>query len=380
MFTEELIRASKRNLDQVFTCGSAAGAGRFSRRCEEALAGSLERDYTLLVPSGTAALELSAILANLRSGDEVVMPDFGFPSAANAVVLRGATPVFVDVAPDTLNINVASVEGAITRNTKAILAIDYGGVCCEWRQIDELSAHYGLITIEDAAQAYGASYYGRPAGSIGSMACLSFHATKNISCGEGGAFVTADAGLYRRAEVIREKGTNRAQFLRGEVQRYLWMDIGSSFLLSEYQAAVLAAQLEMTETITDHRLALWNRYNEGLAALELREVIIRPYIPPYCQHNGHIYRVMLRNEAQRDALLKALRALSIEASFHFQPLHVSPAGRRYGRPVGPLSTSCASAAMLLRLPMNISMVLSDVDYIVDCINTIVLAAAFQALT
>ena len=304
-----------------------------------------------LTPSATAALELCALLADLEPGDEVVMPSFAFASCANAVVLRGAVPVFVDVRADTLNIDPSLLDAALTARTKAVLMLHYAGVCCDADAIGVFCREHGLLSIEDAAQAYGSRYGQRAAGTLGDVAALSFHATKNVSCGEGGAFLTASARLAERAAIIREKGTDRSRFLRGEVDAYTWVDAGSSHLPSEFQASVLLPELEEAKAITRRRLELWGAYHEGLADLEKRGLLIRPVVPPDCTHNGHIYHIRLENEETRDRVLEGLRRQDIPAAFHFLPLHLSAAGKRFGRASGSLDVTLSASSRLLRLPL-----------------------------
>ncbi len=357
--------AEKRYLEEALEGGHWYGGGPFARRCEASIRADLDAGYATIVPSGTAALEMCALLADLKPGDEVVMPSFTFSSTANAVVLRGATPVFVDVRADTLNIDEARIEAALTPKTRAIFAVHYAGVCCEMDAIGALANERGLIVMEDAAQAYLSRYRGRPAGCLGTMAAFSFHQTKNFTCGEGGAFVTGSAAIFGRAEKLQEKGTDRSNFQRGIVDKYTWVDVGSSYLPSEFQAAVLLAQLERARAITQRRLELWNRYHDGLAQLESRGILERPVVPAECEHNAQVYRVMLRDEPTRDALMAELRAQGIAAAFHFLPLHLSPAGKTYGRAAGDLAVTCSASARLLRLPLGQGTTEEDVDRTIE---------------
>jgi dTDP-4-amino-4,6-dideoxygalactose transaminase len=325
-------------------------------------------DSPQLVPSCTAALELACLLADLKSGDEVVMPSFTFSSTANAVTLRGATPVFIDIRADTLNIDETLIESAITTRTRAIVVVHYAGVCADMDAINRIAQKHNLIVIEDAAQAYLSFYRGRPAGMLADMGAFSFHETKNFGCGEGGAFTTASAHMRDRAEIIREKGTNRSRFLRGEVDKYSWVATGSSLLASEFQAAVLLAQLERAQALTSRRLELWSTYHTALAVAEQHNFLRRPHVPTDCVHNAHIYHVLLHDERTRDDLKTALKSQGIASAFHFVPLHSAPEGLRTGRTVGDLPITESVACRLLRLPIHAAMDEHDVARVVDAIS------------
>jgi len=328
-----------------------SGDNAHTKRCQQLLQRKLGVLGALMTPSGTAALELAAILADLQPGDEVIMPSFTFSSTANAVALRGAVPVFVDIRPDTLNLDEERIAEAITPKTRAIYVVHYAGVPCEMDAINALASRHGLLVLEDAAQAFLSRYRGRPAGTLGDMAAFSFHETKNIQCGEGGAFVTNNPGLLARAEIVREKGTNRSAFFRGEVDKYTWVDIGSSLLPSELAAAFLSVQLDDSERLTSSRLEHWQAYHEGLRSLEDAGLLRRPIIPDHCQHNGHIYHVLLPSLEARTAFMKNLRLRGIQTTFHYVPLHSAPAGKKYGRSVGSLSVTSDIADRLVRLPL-----------------------------
>jgi dTDP-4-amino-4,6-dideoxygalactose transaminase len=329
-----------------------SGDGYFSRQCEAWLVKRLGVKRALLTHSCTAALEMAGILADLAPGDEVIMPSFTFVSTANAVALRGATPVFIDIRPDTLNLDEQLIEAAITPRTKAIFVVHYAGVCAEMDTLRAIAAAHHLLLVEDAAQALLASYRGRPAGTLGDMACFSFHASKNVVSGEGGALVTDNAKLAERAEVIREKGTNRSRFLLGLVDKYTWTDLGSSYIPSELVAAFLCAQLDEAEAITAERRLIWDRYHTAFAELEARDIgIRRPTVPEHCVHNGHLYYLLLPDHAGRDAMIAALRMRGIGAPFHYVPLHSSEAGRRFGRTAGALPITDSLSERLIRLPM-----------------------------
>ncbi len=338
-------------LRQVLEERYLQSGGSFTRACRAALEGMTGCGRALLTHSCTAALEMSALLCRLAPGDEVIMPSFTFVSTASAVALRGATPVFVDIRPDTLNLDETLVEGAITAKTKAIFAVHYAGVGCEPAKLRAIADARGLLLVEDAAQGLSASFEGRPLGSFGHLAAISFHATKNVVAGEAGALLINDPELVERAEIILEKGTNRRQFQRRQIDKYTWVGLGSSYAAGELVAAFLRAQLECAETVTKERLELWNTYHEALAAQEAAERLRRPVIPEGCAHNGHIYYVILPTAEARDDALRGFLEAGVEAQFHYVPLHSSPAGRALGRPQGDLAVTADLAARLLRLPL-----------------------------
>jgi len=329
-----------------------SGDGHFTKQCEAWIGERLKSGRALLTHSCTGALEMAAILADLAPGDEVIMPSFTFVSTANAVVLRGAVPVFVDIRPDTLNLDERLVEAAMTPRTKAIFVVHYGGVCAEMDVFSDIAARHRLLLVEDAAQALLATYRGRLAGTLGDVACFSFHASKNIVSGEGGALVTDRDDLAERAAVIREKGTDRARFLLGLVDKYTWTDLGSSYVPSELVAAFLYAQLEDADAITAERRAIWQHYHEAFADIEARDIgVRRPIVPAHCGHNGHLYYLLLPDRDRRDAMISSLRAQGITAPFHYVPLHSSDAGRRFSRAVGMLAHTDDVSDRLIRLPM-----------------------------
>lgn len=340
---------------QAHASGHLSGDGQFTKRCSEWLEQRKGCEKALLTHSCTAALEIAAILANLGSGDEVIMPSYTFVSTANAFVLRGATPVFVDIRSDTLNINEMLIEAAITPRTKAIVPVHYAGVACEMDVIMDIARRHNLIVIEDAAQGIMSSYKGRPLGSIGHMGCLSFHETKNIISGEGGALLVNDADFTQRAEIIREKGTNRSHFFRGQVDKYTWCDLGSSFLPGELIAAFLWAQMEAADAITTQRLTLWQQYHNAFEPLEYAGLIRRPIVPAHCQHNAHMYYLLLPDLAMRTGFIEALNAIDIGAVFHYVPLHSSPAGKLYGKAHGTMSNTDVLSNRLIRLPLWIGL-------------------------
>jgi dTDP-4-amino-4,6-dideoxygalactose transaminase len=313
---------------------------------------------------------MAAILADIRPGDEIIMPSFTFVSTANAFVLRGGVPVFVDIREDTLNIDESRIEAAITPRTKAIVVVHYAGVACEMETIQRIAVRHGLMLIEDAAQALGACYRGRPLGSFGQLAALSFHETKNLISGEGGALLVNAPQLAARAEIVREKGTNRSAYLRGEVDKYTWVDVGSSFLPSDIIAAFLWAQLEQAEAITGRRHALWTRYHEAFAGLERTGVLRRPIVPRDAAPNAHSYFLLLADLPTRQGFIDTLRPQGVNAVFHYVPLHSSPAGRQLGRASGPLSVTDWAADRLVRLPLWIGLETQQ-DYVIErCRNAL----------
>ena len=336
---------------QAHTNGHLSGDGQFTKRCHAWLEQNTGTRRALLTHSCTAALEMAALLAELQPGDEVIMPSYTFVSTANAFVMRGAVPVFVDIRPDTLNIDESKIEAAITPRTKVILPVHYAGVACEMDTIMAIAQRHNLIVIEDAAQGIMSTYKGRPLGTIGHLGAYSFHETKNIIAGEGGALLVNDPLLAERAEIIREKGTNRAQFFRGHVDKYTWVDIGSSYLPGEVIAAFLWAQMEEANAITARRLALWDRYHAALAPLEAAGQLRRPSVPEGCTHNAHMYYILLESLEQRSAVIASMKAQGVHPVFHYVPLHNAPAGLRFSRAHGELHQTERLADRLLRLPL-----------------------------
>lgn len=328
-----------------------SGDGPFTRRCETWLEQTVGSLRALLTHSCTGALEMAALLADLKPGDEVIMPSYTFVSTANAFVLRGAVPVFVDIRPDTLNLDERLIEAAITSRTRAIVPVHYAGVGCEMDTIMAIAEKHGLLVIEDAAQGVLSRYKGRPLGSIGHLATLSFHETKNITSGEGGALLINDDRLVARAEILREKGTNRKQFMHGLVDKYTWVDVGSSYLPGEIIAAFLLAQMEEATVITENRLTCWETYHQAFASAEARGWLRRPVVPDYSDHNAHMYYVLLPSESARNGMIEKLREQGVISVFHYIPLHSSPAGLRFGRAEGELAVTNRISATLLRLPM-----------------------------
>lgn len=344
------------------------GDGPFTHRCNQELEKITGTHKALLTTSGTTALEMASILLDIQPGDEVIMPSYTFCSTANAYALRGAKIVFVDVEPDTMNIDVECIRAAITPKTKAIVPVHYAGVCCDMDAINALAQEHGILVSEDAAQAVGSLYKGRPAGTLSSVGCFSFHETKNFSMGEGGAVLLQTPELAERAEIIREKGTDRSRFYRGQVDKYTWVDIGSSFLPSELNAAYLLAQLEQHETIRDARMARWNQYHEALAGLENEGMLKRMKIPADCTHNAHMYYIVLRSQEERAALISHLKAHEISAVFHYIPLHSAKAGIKYGRFHGEDRYTTDISERLLRLPLYYGLTEEDGNKVISAVK------------
>lgn len=361
------------NIAEAHFNGMLAGDGPYSRQCHDWLRRRTGATKALLTHSCTAALEMAALLLDIEPGDEVIMPSFTFVSTANAFVLRGGIPVFIDIREDTLNLDERLIERAITPRTKAIVPVHYAGVSCEMDSIITIARVHGLKIIEDAAQGLMASYKGRALGSLGDMGAFSFHETKNVICGEGGALLVRDSGLGARAEVIREKGTDRSRFFRGEVDKYTWQDIGSSFLPGEITAAFLAAQLAEADEITRQRLEVWERYHSALAPLEARGLIRRPIIPADCSHNAHMYYVLIDSSLDRNVVLDEMRRKGVAAVFHYVPLHSSPGGRKHCRADGDLPVTEHQAKRLIRLPVWVGLPAEQQDTV---ISTLAEALAF----
>jgi dTDP-4-amino-4,6-dideoxygalactose transaminase len=355
--------------------GKLSGNGKFALQCAEWLEQGVGSVKALITPSCTAALEMTGILTELGPGDEVIVPDFAFVSTASAFVLRGAIPVFVDVDPQTLNIDPQAIENAITERTRAVVVIHYAGVACDMDRIQRIAKQYDLIVIEDAAHAVEATYHGRPLGSIGHLAAFSFHETKNVQCGEGGALLVNDSQFSTRAEIIQEKGTDRSRFFRGEIDKYTWQDMGSSYLLSEVASAFLWGQLEHAEQISTERRAIWSSYYDALEPLEQEGLLRRPVVPHGCEHSGHLFYVLLPTAALRDSALRALGEHGVHAVFHYLPLHDSAGGRRFGRLGGPVPVSDDSSSRLLRLPLWGGLGESRTEAVIDAVHAAVRSTA-----
>jgi dTDP-4-amino-4,6-dideoxygalactose transaminase len=350
--------------------GMLAGDGPFTKRCHAWLEARSGAEKALLTHSCTGALEIAALLLDVQPGDEIIMPSYTFVSTANAFVLRGGVPVFVDIREDTLNLNEKLIEEAITPRTRAIVPVHYAGVACEMDTIMSIARRHGLRVVEDAAQGVMANYKGKSLGSIGDIGAYSFHETKNVISGEGGALLVNDPEFAARAEIIREKGTDRSRFFRGEVDKYTWQEVGSSFLPGELVAAFLWAQLEDAERITQGRLASWHHYHELLEPLELQGMLRRPIVPEECTHNAHMYYVLLGDQINRQLLLDELKRNGIWSVFHYVPLHSSPAGKRYGKTVGTLDVTNRQSERLVRLPLWSGLTLQQQETVVDIIKDV----------
>lgn len=338
-------------MSDAHAIGKLSGNGKYTQLCQQWLREQTTSDKVLLTHSCTAALEMASILTDLQPGDEVIMPSYTFVSTANAVVLRNAIPVFVDIRPDTLNIDETLIEAAITPRTRAICVVHYAGVGCEMDTIMAIAQRHNLLVIEDAAQGFMSTYKGKALGGIGHFAAMSFHETKNVISGEGGALFVNDRTYSNLAEIIWEKGTDRSQFFRGEVDKYTWQHVGSSFLPSELIAAFLWAQLEVGADITQNRLNTWDLYHAAFTALEAEERVRRPIIPVECQHNAHMYYMLMPTNELRDQVMATLKHRGVNAIFHYIPLHSSPAGQRYTRVSGSMRNTDSLSGRLLRLPL-----------------------------
>ncbi|QDK37689.1 dTDP-4-amino-4,6-dideoxygalactose transaminase [Bdellovibrio sp. NC01] len=352
-------------ISQAIGFRKLSGEGTFNKKCAEWFKEHLHCQMAVITPSCTSALEMAMVLADIGPGDEVILPSFTFTSTANVVALYGATPVFVDVEPGTMNIDVAAMEKAITAKTKVVMPVHYAGISCQMDKIMALSDKHGFIVIADAAQGIFASYQGKPVGSFGHMAAYSFHETKNIVCGEGGALIINDPRFVARAEIVRDKGTNRQQFLNGQVDKYTWQDKGSSYLQSELAAAFLLSQLEEGSLITARRLAHWEQYHEGFAELEKAGKLTRMKVPSDCEGNAHIYYMLLNSADERAALWSYLKEAGIQSTTHYVPLHSAPAGIRFGRVSGSMKVTDDQANRLLRMPMWADLTKEDVSFVVN---------------
>lgn len=359
-YTGKEIEYIKQAVENQKICGD----GPFTKKCNEWIEKKTGTTKCLLTPSCTQATELAALLADIKEGDEIIMPAYTFVSTADAFVLRGAKPVFVDIRPDTMNIDETKIEAAITDRTRAIVPVHYAGVACEMDTIMDIANRHHLFVIEDAAQGIMASYKGKALGAIGDFGCYSFHETKNLSMGEGGAILIKDAKYIEDAEIIREKGTNRSKYFRGQIDKYTWVNYGSSYLPSDMNAAYLWAQLELAQKITDVRLARWNQYNELLQPLKQRGILELPTVPEGCIHNAHMYYIKTKNIEERTRLIDFLKENGILAVFHYIPLHTAPAGIRFGEFRGEDVYTTKESERLLRLPMFYTLTEAEVEYIV----------------
>jgi dTDP-4-amino-4,6-dideoxygalactose transaminase len=359
------LEKQKEYLLDVFTRSKFCGDGFYTKKCNEFLEYSIGVNKALLTSSCTHALEMCAILSDIKPGDEVIMPSYTFVSTANAFVLRGAKIVFVDIRPDTMNIDESKIEAAVTDNTKAIIPVHYAGVSCEMDTISKIAKDNKLLIIEDAAQAIGSFYNNKPVGNQSDMSCLSFHETKNIHSGEGGAILINNKDFIERAEIIREKGTDRSKFIRGQVDKYTWMDLGSSYLPSEFNAAILLAQLEIENKITSKRLEIWNTYYENLQLLKKNNFIELPYIPDNCKHNAHMFYIKVKDINVRQDLISFLIESGISSVFHYIPLHNSYAGLKFGVFNGEDEFTTKESERLLRLPLYYNLSIHEVKFICE---------------
>jgi dTDP-4-amino-4,6-dideoxygalactose transaminase len=348
--------------------GQLAGDGKFTKLCNSWIEQRTGCYKALLTHSCTAALEMAAILADIKPGDEIIMPSYTFVSTANAFVLRGGVPVFVDIRADTLNIDESLIEAAITPRTKAIVPVHYAGVACDMDSIMDIAQRHNLLVIEDAAQGVLASYKGKALGSIGHLGCYSFHETKNIISGEGGALLINDPTLVERAEIVREKGTNRSNFFRGQVDKYTWVDIGSSYLPGEITAAFLWAQMQEADLITTERLAIWNRYHFAFKKLEQNGRLNCPVVPYECRQNAHLYFLLMRDLSERSAFIKSMNQLGLNCVFHYVPLHSSPLGVRHGRVCGDMSITNQNANRLVRLPLWVGLEMENQQLLINAVH------------
>jgi dTDP-4-amino-4,6-dideoxygalactose transaminase len=348
--------------------GHSSGNGVFTQRVEALTSETMSANRSLLVTSCTHALEMSALLANLQPGDEVIVPSYTFVSTASAFALYGARPVFVDSRSDTLNIDAAKIEAAITPKTRAICIVHYGGIACEMELIQQIADRHNLILVEDNAHGLFAKYKGKYLGTFGALATQSFHETKNIICGEGGALIVNDESMVERAEILREKGTNRSRFLRGQVDKYTWVDIGSSWVMSDLLAAILYGQLLRADDINARRLQIWNRYHTELSSWAQQNGVTTPFVPEGCEHVGHVYHLRFGSLAQRTRFIAALKEMQISAVFHYQALHMSPVGQHFGGYVGQCPVAELASDCLVRLPLFNSMTDDEQSRVIEAVQ------------
>jgi len=354
-------------IQDAITTGKICGDGKYTKKCNAWLEEKLGTSKALLTTSCTHALEMAAVLCKIELGDEVILPSYTFVSTGDAFVQRGARLKYVDIRPDTMNIDESKIEAAITERTKAIVPVHYAGVSCEMDVITKIAQKYNLFVVEDAAQGVLSYYKDRPLGTIGDFGCYSFHETKNYSMGEGGALLIREKENIEQAEIIREKGTNRSKFFRGQVDKYTWVDYGSSYLPSELNAAYLWAQLSKSDVIMEDRMRSWNHYYTALGDLEAREKISRPYIPKECKHNAHMFYIKVRDIEERTRLIQYLKEHGVLAVFHYIPLHTSPAGKKYGDFCGKDEYTTKESERLIRLPMYYGLKEDEITYVCDLI-------------
>lgn len=355
-----------RYIQECINSKKISGDGAFTKKCNQWLEERFKAFKVLLTTSGSTALDMAALLCGIRPGDEVILPSFTFSSTANAFVLAGAKLVFVDIRPDTMNIDETKIEAAITNKTRVIVPVHYAGVACEMDTIMDIAKRHGLFVVEDAAQAVMSTYKGRALGTIGDFGCYSFHETKNYSMGEGGALVINKEAFFEQAEILREKGTNRSKFFRGQVDKYTWVDFGDSYLQSELNAAYLYAQLEMTDEINDNRLDIWNTYYEAFKPLAEKGIVELPTIPEACVHNAHMFYIKCKNLDTRQAYIKYMKENEIQCAFHYVPLHSAPAGLKFGRFDGVDEHTTSDSDRLVRLPMYYNIDKQDLEKVINC--------------
>ena len=358
----------KKYINEALINNKICGDGVFTKKCNEWFKENCNISNFLLTTSGTHSLELAALLAELKEGDEVILPSYTFVSTADAILLRGAKPVFVDIDKKTLNIDEDLIEKKITKKTRAIFVVHYADVACNMDKVMEIAQKHKVIVVEDAAQGVLAYYKDKPLGTIGDYGCYSFHETKNYVMGEGGAIIVKDDKQFERAEIIREKGTNRSQFIRGNVDKYTWHEVGSSYLPSDILAALLYGQLTRANEIMEKRMRIWNHYNEAFKELEKQGKLVRPYIPEYAKHNAHMYYIILPTEQKRNELIEKLKENEISAVFHYIPLHTSPMGARLGCKKGDLPVTEEYSGRLLRLPLYADMTEAENNYVINKIR------------
>ncbi len=364
-----ITETEKKYINESLNTLKLCGDGNFTRKASDIFKNKLNIPNTLLVTSGTHALELAALLADIQPGDEFIAPSYTFVSTINAFILRGAKPVFCDIEKETMNMDASKIEALITPKTKAICPVHYAGVICDMDKINAIAKKYNLFVIEDAAQAVGSLYKeNRPAGTIGDIGCFSFHETKNYTMGEGGGIVVNDSKLFKRAEILREKGTDRSQFIRGEVDKYTWQDIGSSYLPSDVLSAMLCGQLDRFDEIMNARMHVWNSYNNAFKALEDDGKLIRPHIPEYTTHNAHMYYIILPTCEIRNEMITKLRQKGVQSVFHYIPLHTSPVGQQYGYKPGDLPLTEEYAARLLRLPLWAGLTDDEISHVIKSVK------------
>lgn len=361
------LQKSLEYIEDDFHNGVLRGNGGYADKCEKWLENHTGAARVMMTPSCSAALEMAAILCNVGPGDEIIMPSYTFCSTANAFVMRGAVPVFSDVSPETMNIDTNCIEAAITERSRVIVVVHYAGVSCDMDTIMDIARRYNLLVVEDAAQGLMSTYKGKALGTMGDFGCISFHETKNYSMGEGGALVVNRSEMIERAEILREKGTNRSQFLRGQIDKYSWVDVGSSYLPGDLSAAMLLAQLEQAEVINENRMSSWHMYERLLRPLAEQGKIELPVVPKDCKMNGHIFYIKTKDIEERTSLIDYLKQAGVVALFHYVPLHSSQAGRKYGRFAGQDCYTTTESNRLVRLPMFYGLTKEQLHFVVQCI-------------